>query len=191
MRKLFSAGLVSGILVTLTLLATPATAHELDLSVSNSAFRAGYANSLGNGLRLDGGWLRDSDEGNVVHAGLQVTGDAAPNHQKLTAGVGVRLAYLDGEGSKREGYALGIGGSLRWIVPGYDRFSVYGEYYWAPDLLSGGDAEKYVDTSIHLGYNVTRQAEVYVGARYTGADYDKRPSIKFDTGMHIGFNLHF
>jgi hypothetical protein len=127
----------------------------------------------------------------VIHTGLLIVGDVAPGGQKLTGGIGGRLAYLDGEGNNREGYALGVGGSLRWVVPRYNRFAVYGEYFWAPDVLSGGDAEKYVDTTIRLGYSVTRQAELYVGARYTGADFDDRPSILFDTGMHIGIELRF
>ena len=177
--------------VSLSCMVATAGAHEIDLSVNSSAFRAVYATALGDGLRLEGGWLYNSDEGDVVHAGFLVTGDAAPGNQKLTAGIGARLAYLDGDGSRRNGYALGVGGSVHWVLPGYDRFALSGEGYWAPDVLSGGDAEKYVDGTVRLGFSVTRQAEVYVGARYTGADYDDRPSILFDTGLHAGFNLRF
>lgn len=195
MRRIFRTGLVAGVLAAWSLFAVPAGAHELGFSLNDSAFRAGYAtmlgSSIGDGLRVDGGWLHDTDEGQVIHVGFQVQGDAAPNQQQLTVGIGARLAWLDGDGPKRDGYALGIGGSLRWVVPAYDRFTVSGEYYWAPDLLSGGDAEKYVDATIRVGYSVTRQADVYVGARYTGADYDNRPSILFDTGMHAGFDLRF
>jgi hypothetical protein len=177
--------------VGLFCLAATAGAHEIDFSLNSNALRAVYATSLADNLRLDGGWLYDSDEGDVVHAGLQVTGDAGTGNKSLTAGIGARLAYLDGDGSGRSGYALGVGGSLRWVLPGYDRFAVSGEYFWAPDVLSGGDAEKYVDGTVRIGFSVTRQAEVYVGARYTGADYNNRPSILFDTGMHAGFNLRF
>jgi YfaZ precursor len=173
------------------LIGAPARAHEINLGFNDSAFRATYARGFGDGLRFDAGWLADSDEGDVIHTGLLIVGDVAPGGQKLTGGIGGRLAYLDGEGNNREGYALGVGGSLRWVVPRYNRFAVYGEYFWAPDVLSGGDAEKYVDTTIRLGYSVTRQAELYVGARYTGADFDDRPSILFDTGMHIGIELRF
>jgi hypothetical protein len=169
----------------------PAGAHEINLGFNGDALRATYATSFSNGVRVDAGWLTDSDEGDVVHAGLLVTGEVAPGGQALTGGLGGRLAYLDGEGSNRDGYALGVGGALRWVVPRYNRFAVSGDLYWAPDILSGGDADEYYDASIRLGYSVTRQAEVYVGARYTGAEYDDRPSILFDTGMHAGFELRF
>ena len=175
----------------LALIAAPAGAHEIGISFNDSAFRATYATGFSNGLRMDAGWLSDSDEGDVAHASLLVTGDVSPGGQTLTGGLGGRLAYLDGEGNNREGYALGVGGSVRWVIPRYNRFAVSGEYYWAPDVLAGGDAEKYVDGTIRVGYSFTKQAEAYIGARYVGADYDDRPSILFDTGMHIGLELRF
>jgi len=175
----------------LALMGAPAGAHEIGLSFNDDALRATYATGFSNGLRLNAGWLRHSDEGDVAHASLLVTGDVSPGGQKLTGGLGARLAYLDGEGNNREGYALGVGGAVRWVIPRYDRFAVSGEYYWAPEILSGGDAELYVDGTIRLGYSVTKQGEVYVGARYTGAEFDNRPEILFDTGMHIGLELRF
>ena len=48
-----------------------------------------------------------------------------------------------------------------------------------------------VDGTVRLNYSITRQAEVFVGARYTGADFDDEPSILFDTGLHAGLNLRF
>jgi hypothetical protein len=179
------------LLFAVSAISATAAAHEIDLSLNEDAVRLSYATAVGDGLRIDGGYLGDSDEGDVVHAGFQVVGDAAPSNQKLKAGIGGRLAYLDGDGSKREGYALGLGGSVRWAVPRYNRFTVSGELYWAPEILSGGDAEEYIDSSVRVGYSVTRQADVYVGARYVSADYENRPSIKFDTGLHVGLNLRF
>lgn len=188
MRSLAGLALLG---LPLFFLGAPARAHDINLSLNDGAVRAAYGTVFSNGLRFETGWLTDSDEGDVVHAGLLVVGDVMPGGQKLTGGIGARLAYLDGEGNNREGYALGVGGSVRWVIPRYNRFAVYGEYYWAPDILSGGDAEEYVDGTIRLGYSITRQAEIYLGARYTGAEYDDRPEILFDTGMHAGFELRF
>ena len=193
MRSLFGPARLglSLLLVAMSFIGATADAHEFDLSLNGDALRLSYATAVGDGLRIDGGYLGDSDEGDVVHAGFQVVGDAAPGDQRLQAGIGGRLAYLDGDGSNREGFALGLGGSVRWAVPRYNRFTVSGELYWAPDILAGGDAEEYTDGTVRVGYSVTRQADVYVGARYVSADYENRASIKFDTGLHAGFNLRF
>jgi hypothetical protein len=80
---------------------------------------------------------------------------------------------------------------VRWIVPRYNRFAVFGEWYWAPDILAGGDAENYVDGTLRLVWSVTRQAEVYVGARYVGADFEDDVTRRFDTGVHGGLTLRF
>jgi opacity protein-like surface antigen len=178
-------------LFALLLCGTSAYAHQFDLSANDNALRASCATEVGDGLRLDGGWLHDSDEGDLIHAGFQITGEASPGGQSLDAGVGVRLAYLDGEGRDRQGYGLGVGGTLRWILPRTTRWALDAEAYFAPDVLTGGDADQYTDATIRLSYAVTDRAGVYLGARYAGADYDDRPSIRFDTGLHLGIRLTF
>ena len=184
-------GLPFLVLLGLSSLPPVAVAHEIDLSINADAFRSVFTLALGDSLRLEGGLLHNSDEGDVISAGFLVTGDVAPGNQKLTAGIGARLAYLDGDGSQREGYALGVGGSVRWVMPRNDRFVLSAEGYWAPEVLCGEDAEEYLDGTVRFGYSVTRQADVYVGARYARADYNNRPSTLFDTGMNIGFTLRF
>lgn len=179
------------LLFGLSSLSSAAVAHELDISVNEDAFRSVFTLTLQDNLRIEGGVLHNSDSGSVISAGLQVTGDVATAGEKLTGGIGARLAYLDGDGSQRDGYALGLGGSVRWALPRYERFALSAEGYWAPEVLSGGDAEEYLDGTVRFGYSVTRQADVYLGARYVRADYDNRPSTHFDTGMNIGFNLRF
>ena len=64
------------------LIGAPAGAHEVNLSFNDSALRATYATGFSNGLRLDTGWLGDSDEGEVVHVSLRAVGDLVPGGQK-------------------------------------------------------------------------------------------------------------
>lgn len=170
---------------------TAVVAHEIDLSLNSDVVRLVYATEVGDRLRIDGGFLTDSDKGEVVHATFQVVGDAASGDQKLIAGLGGRLAYLNGDGRDQEGYALGLGGSLRWVLPRYNRFAVTGELFWGPDMLTGGDAEEFIDGTLRIGFSVTRQADIYIGARYVRADYEDGPDIRFDTGLHAGLNLRF
>jgi hypothetical protein len=179
------------VLLVLSCLPPVAVAHEIDISINADALRFGYATALGESGRFEGGVLHDSDEGEAYTAGFLVTGNPAVGNEKISMGIGARLAYLNGDGSERDGYALGLGGSVRWALPRYERFALSAEGYWAPEVLSGGDAEEYLDGTVRFGYSITRQAEVYLGARYVRADYEDRPSSLFDTGMNIGFNLRF
>ncbi len=181
--RLIIAGLVPAL--------SPVAASELDIGLNSDAFRVAFGTPVNESLRLGLGWLHDSSKGDVVHGDLQVTGEALPARQGLVAGLGGRMAWLKGDGSNQDGFALGLGGSFRWSLPQYNRFSVAGELFWAPDLLSGGDAEDYRDAGIRLAYSVIRQADVFVGARYVRAEYKRRPDVHFDTGMHAGLSLRF
>lgn len=180
---LLFAGLLPGL--------SPPLAGELDIGLNSDAVRVGFATPLNESVRLGLGWLYDRDKGDVIHGDLQVTGEALPARPGLVAGLGGRLAWLNGDGSNENGFAVGLGGSFRWQLPRYNRFSVAGELFWAPDLLSGGDAEDYRDAGLRLSYSVIRQADVFVGARYVRAEYKRRPNVHFDTGMHAGLSLRF
>ncbi len=179
------------LILILACLPAGAGAHEIDLSVNADAFRTVYATALGASARFEGGVLHNSAAGDVFSAGVLAVGAPSVGKQKLAAGIGGRLAYLDGDGSQRDGYALGLGGSVRWVLPRYDRVALSAEGYWAPEVLCGGDADEYLDGTVRAGFSITRQAEVYVGARYVRADYDNRPATHFDTGLNTGLNLRF
>jgi hypothetical protein len=165
--------------------------HQLGLDFNDDAWRATYARELGsNPVTVGGGWLHHQDNGDVVHLDLQVTGRAAST-PGVTGGLGGRLFLLDGEGRDREGFGLAVGGSLRYVLPRYNRFHVDLAAWYAPDVLAGGDVEAYRDVTARLGYSVTRQASLLVGARYVRGDYDDAPDGYFDTGFHVGIDLRF
>lgn len=166
-------------------------AHEIDLSFNGDALRFVYAAQPRAELRLDAGWLHDNDYGEFIHGGLQVIGNASVGPSPVRAGIGGRLAYFDSTGPGRNGYGLAVGGSFRWAFPRYDRFNVSGELFYAPDVLSGGDSDEFIDLTGRLGWAVTRAADVYVGARYVRAGFKQRPDNHFDTGMNLGFNIRF
>jgi hypothetical protein len=170
----------------------PSHADELDLSFNSDALRVQYVWPFGDeGLQLDGGWLHHKDNGEFVHVGLHLSGLASEGNDPVLAGLGVRLAYADGDVRNQDGFALGLGGFLRYTVPGYNRFSVGGHAYFAPEVLSLGDSEGYQDYMLRVSYNVIRSADVYLGARYVRGEYDGAPDARYDTGMHIGINLRF
>jgi hypothetical protein len=183
-------------LAVLALVAGPALAAEntLDIGLNADAVRGVYSHTFDQpGLRLDGGWLHHQDNGDVLHAGLLVVGDAGGGGRagKITAGLGARLAFFDGDGSDREGFALAPGARVTWTLPRWDRVSITGEGYFAPDILAGGDAEEFIDLAVRGAYAVTRQARIYVGARYVRGDFDGAGDVRFDTGLHAGLDVSF
>jgi len=179
-------GVTSGLGVTV------ARAHEVDLSFNSDAFRLNYAYTMPQrSLRAEGGWLHNSDSGDALHAGLQLVSEATSGPDPVIAGIGGRILYYNGKRTTQDGLSLAVGGSLRYTIPAYNRFSVTGEAWFAPKVLSTIDAEQYRELAVRGSYNITRQAEVYLGARTVRGKFKRAENYHFDNGLHIGLNLRF
>jgi hypothetical protein len=176
----------------LLLLSAQAHADLVDLSLNSDAVRLQYVHEFqSNAMNLDAGGLYNSDMGSLLHAGFFVAGDASSGTNPVTAGVGARLVYTDGDLSNQSGFALPIGGFVRYSPQKANRFAIDGQIYFAPKVLSLGDAEKYEEYTIRFKYNVIHAADIYIGARYIKGAYKNAPDARFDTGMHIGATVSF
>ena len=168
-----------------------AAADEVDLGFNSDALRVVYIHEFrNNNLELDGGWLHHTDNGNVLHVGLNLS-DMASNSKELVAGLGGRLTWQKGDLTNQDGFSVPVGGFLFFTPQRFNRLTFGAAAYIAPSVLSVGDAEKYQDYTLRLAYNVMRQADVYIGARYVKGEYKNAPDAYYDTGMHIGLTLRF
>ncbi|MFQ5634196.1 MAG: YfaZ family outer membrane protein [Gammaproteobacteria bacterium] len=170
----------------------PAWAEEIDLGFNADALRIAYVHEFQrNALELDGGWLHHSDKGDVVHVGLNLSDIASSGSRELVAGLGGRIVYQDGDRRNQDGWSVPVGGFLLFTPQQFDRITLGAAAYFAPSVLSVGDAERYQDYTLRLAYNVMRQADVYAGLRYVKGEYDTAEDAYFDTGLHIGLTLRF
>ena len=174
------------------LLCAQAAADEIDLSFSNDALRVVYLHDLTNSrLNAEGGWLDNSDHGSALHVGLTLRGFASGGANPIRAGVGGRLAVVDGDLPDQNGYGLGMGGFLSYTLTRYNRITLTGAAYFAPDVLTGSGLKKYQDYTARLGYQIMRDAEIYLGVRYVKGNFDAAPQLLIDDGAHIGFSIRF
>jgi hypothetical protein len=174
------------------LLCTGAIADELDLSFNSDAIRAIYTRDFqSNELTWDAGIIHHTDNGYVVTGSLFISGLASDGNSPLQAGLGARTGLVDGDDSGQTGVPLAVGGYLKYTLPNFDRISIRADGWYAPDVLSIKDLDKYEDYTIRVAYNLLRNADVYVGARYVKAEFDNDSEQHFDTGMNIGMNLRF
>jgi len=179
-------------LAGMALFCLPVAADEVDLGFNADALRLVYTHPFkSNDLQLDGGWLHHTDHGDVLHIGLNLSDIASSGSKELVGGLGGRLAWQNGDLSKQDGFSVPVGGFLFYTPKQYDRISFGFAAYFAPSVLSLGDAEKYQDYTLRFSYNVMRQADIYVGARYVKGEYKNAPDAYYDTGMHIGLTLRF
>ena len=139
-----------------------AVADEIDLSFNSDALRIIYFHDLKDSrLNIDGGWLDHGDNGSAAHVSLILRGFASEGANPIRSGLGGRLAFVDGDLSNQSGYGLSVGGFLSYTLTRYNRITLTGAAYFAPDVLTGSGLEKYQDYTFRFGYRFMRDAEIY------------------------------
>ncbi|MEJ2603744.1 MAG: YfaZ family outer membrane protein [Gammaproteobacteria bacterium] len=190
MSAIFKRALL--VLVSWSFMVAPAAAADLDLNVNDDAARLTYGwDATESQMRFDAGWLHHQDRGNVGHLGLHLVDLASTGSNPLRGGVGGKVFYLDSDRRDDSGFAVGLGGFLAYTLPRFNRLTVSGHVYFAPDVLAFSGAEGYQEFEARLSYNVLRQADIYLGARYSEADFGNRGDALIDNGLHVGIQLRF
>lgn len=172
-------------------LPVPAGADALGLNLSDDAVRLKYRVATRNsGLETTADFLHNQDRGDVAGIGLHLVDDADPGTNTLEIGLGMKGVFMDTDIA--DGGALAVGGRFRWTLPNMNRFGVGGQIYYAPDVTSFGDAERYREGAVRFEYQVLRRADVYIGYRHVKADFFAAGiSQTIDSGIHAGFRLTF
>lgn len=175
--------------------ALPAAAETLDVGIGDDTVRLGLAGPIPGidaRAQYDVGGIYRSESGDDVfspHVGFLVTGDTGARPATVTAGLGLRAAYVNGEHD--DGAVLALGGQVDVRFPGYERIALGAHAYGAPEVTSFGDLESYYDVGLSLGYEVIKGASVSVGWRELRADVDPDGKIKADDGLYGGLRLTF
>jgi hypothetical protein len=175
------------------LASTSAYGAGVDLNVSDDAARLSAAFGLeSNNLLFDGSWLHHQDKGDTFSLGGYLTGAAAPGPSPLQAALGLRYYYADYDGGSGEsGSNLSLGGFVRYKLPQLDRVSVGADLFYAPSVLSFGDSDSLYEVGGRVGYEVIRDANVYLGWRRMKSDFDEDGDVMLDNGFHIGIRATF
>ncbi len=184
-RQLFVGSLLACVSVN-------GSADELDLSLNSDVVRLAYQWPIrADKLRLDAGLLHNQDLGEVFNFGLHLVDFASEGDNPLRAGLGGKLFYINTDTVVDDEAALGLGGFVVYTLPDYNRFSIRGDLYYAPEILSFGDSEEFVEIGARVSYNVLRDADVFLGARYIGLEFEGGAKLRMDTGLHAGIQLRF
>ncbi len=178
--------------LTLAAAASAAQSANLDFNLATNAAAVDYtANLTDTGLEGDLSYLHHTDKVDIAAAGVDLTGNASPVGSPLIFGVGGKLFYIDPKGTGSSGSALGIGAHFRYTWPDYNRFVLGGELYYAPNIVSFQNVDHYMQVSVRAGYEVLRNADVYIGYRHVSASFDGSAGVTLDSSFVLGMNLTF
>lgn len=189
----------SATLVAASLVAPAYASGSLSLDLSDDAVRVQYASTVSmsadSEFEWDAGFLMVEGEGGssdrkLFTGTIRSVGDAGVAEHQVNAALGMRAAWLNGSGFDAQ--ALAVGGEVSARFQGMDRLVFAGYGYYAPKVLSFGDADDFFEFGARAGYQVLRNGEVYLG--YRRVTFEPKlggGSVTADTGFHLGMKFGF
>ncbi len=180
--------------ISLFTISASAMADALDINLSNDVAQFQYIASTGHvgqgKSEIHMGFLYNNSNNVLGDAGLLVmnNGDSA-----AIASFGVGVKVLAATIKKDDAMALALGGQVR-LTPSDDRkFGIIGQIYFAPDVVTFGDASRFLQTGVRVEYEIMQQAAAYVGYRKIKFNINTLPAVGgvIDEGAHVGVRMAF
>jgi hypothetical protein len=176
----------------------PADAGDVDLYVAGESLQLSYLSQIslvGSSVQnYDLSLLFTNDRDIVASAGLMVPGllsGAFPSWFDFSLGAKGYFSLLS-EPAKLDVFTLAPGIDARFTIPTKIPMYLYGSFFYAPEILTFGDADEMYDFIARYEVRVIPTAVIYAGyrllryeAKFTGEDVDT------DDGLHIGVRVTF
>ena len=183
--------------LTILAFSNSARADALDINLSNDVAQFQYIAPMGDvgQGKSEGhaGFLYNDKDNLLVDAGVLVSNDG---DSAALASIGIGIKGVAAKIEKNDSAALALGGQIR-ITPADDRkFAIVARLYFAPDIVTFGDAEKYYEAIVRAEYNIMQNASAYVGYRKISFDVVLPPpfpvtEVDLDEGIHVGVRIAF
>ena len=192
LTNLSSGLLFGGVFLSGALFSSSSTAATFDINLSNESAQIRYATVIGGSTlgRTESSvaLLYTDSEKYVVDFSLLVIDVAGSKSPGLEVGVGPKFFYANGDNGNA--VAIGLGGQLRYKIPGLQRVNFGIDGYYAPNIVSFADASNMYEIGLRLGYEILPTADVYTGYRRIHANYDLGEET-LDEAVVFGLRVSF
>ena len=187
LRKILAVSLMS--------VTSSAMADTLDIGLSNTTaqFKYGVPTTLAGKSEMYAELMYNDANSIIGGVGLLVANDEL-KVPGLTIGIGAKAvaATIKATPSRKNTSAVALGAQVRYELPAERRVAFAGEFYYAPDIISFGDAKHYQQYGARAEFSVSPQMQVYVGYRKTLFNLKSTGGdAVLINGPHIGIQLSF
>lgn len=187
LRKILAISLLS--------VTTLATADTLDIGLSNTTaqFKYGVPSGIAGKSEIYAELMYNNENSVLGGAGLLVANDEI-KVPGLTIGIGAKAvaATIKAVPSRRNTSAVALGAQVRYELPVERRVAFSGEFYYAPEIITFGDAKRYQQYGARAEFSVSPQLQVYAGYRKTSFTLKNTGTdAVLINGPHIGVQLSF
>jgi hypothetical protein len=88
--------------------------------------------------------------------------------------------------------ALALGAELLYVPDSLGGIGFGAKYYYAPDILTGGDGQGLTEYGLIMDYQLTPQANIFVGYRKIEADIKViNSNVDIDEGAYLGLGIRY
>ncbi len=181
--------------VSLLASSVAANADAIDINLRDNAAQVQYKAAMG-GTNLGKsefhmGGLYSQPNNVMADIGILVKDDIGGNAPGVSAGVGVKALAARVTPAKLSASALAIGGVVRYSPPTARRFGIAGELYLSPSIMTFGQADRYLETTVRAEYEMIPQAQIYLAYRKMDFNLKVLGTQTLDQGFNVGVKLSF
>ncbi len=177
-------------------LCTTAMADTIDLNLRNSSAQFQYSAAMGRNnlgkteFHIGALYADENNSSNTLgDLGVMVKDEVGSQAPGFSVGVGIKGLVAHTQGSNES--AVALGGMIRYSPPGLSRLGIVGQLYFAPNITTFGDANRYVETDVSLEYEVIPNAAAYLGYRNIQFNLNDGPNATLDEGAFVGVRMSF
>jgi hypothetical protein len=177
---------------------TTALADTIDINLRDTSAQFQYKSSMGRDAlgktEFHLGVLYVNKNNLLGDFGLVVKDELGGNAPGFSVGVGIKgvVAKVTGNNpTASNASALALGALVRYSPPATPRLGIVGEVYLSPNIVTFGDADRYVETGVRMEYEVIPQAVVYLGYRRIAFGLKAQPYAILDEGVNLGVRISF
>ena len=183
---------------TMATVSTAALADTVDINLRDTSAQFQYISSLGRDplgkTKFHAGVLYVNRNNMLGDFGLVVQDELGDNAPGFSVGVGIKgvVAKVTGDSTiVSSTSAMALGGLVRYSPPAIQRLGIVGEVYLSPNIVTFGDANRYIESNVRAEYEVIPQAVAYVGYRRIEFGINNRPNEILDEGVNLGVRISF
>jgi hypothetical protein len=183
---------------TMATVSTAALADTVDINLRDTSAQFQYISSLGRdplgNTKFHAGVLYVNRNNMLGDFGLVVQDELGDNAPGFSVGIGIKgvVAKVTGGGTiVSSTSAMALGGLVRYSPPATQRLGLVGEVYLSPNIVTFGDANRYIESNVRAEYEVIPQAVAYVGYRRIEFGINNRPNEILDEGVNLGVRISF
>ncbi len=172
-----------------------AQAQGIRIQLSDEVARFFYSTEIMGekfgGLELEAGLLYTDDSDYLLSVGTMVRGESVD--MPIIVGVGGRLYYGDFDSNARDATigALAIGGEVLVSPASWKGFGIGASLFHAPSVTSFSDAEDFTEYNFTLNYQITAQANIYIGTQVIESEIENVGDVELDDDTFIGIDMQF